>query len=206
MQARAAASFEKATAADPSNASFWTNLGNARRELGDLDRAEQAYRRALEIDATYPDAANGLGVVMVQRKRFGRRDLPLSAGRRPRSALVRGAVESRDCVSGERRPREGGGRVSAGAGDGAGRCTRAQRCRAVAQRPPVVARSPPPTRRSFYGIPRFVGHPRLQASARESSKAITLQWLSDSRRVLRARRDWVRVVRPRRPCVYFDKW
>ncbi|MEP6918338.1 MAG: tetratricopeptide repeat protein, partial [Acidobacteriota bacterium] len=48
---------------------YWVNLGNARRELADLDRAEAAYRRALEIEAEYPDANNGLGAVLVQRHR-----------------------------------------------------------------------------------------------------------------------------------------
>lgn len=67
--AAAAAAFEKAAAADPSDASFLVNLGNARRDLGDLDGAEQAYRRALEIDRASADAENGLGVLLVQRKR-----------------------------------------------------------------------------------------------------------------------------------------
>jgi arylsulfatase A-like enzyme/Flp pilus assembly protein TadD len=67
--ADAAVSFERAVAGDPSNASYWTNLGTARRELGDLDRADRAYRKALEIDGDYADAANGVGVILVQRKR-----------------------------------------------------------------------------------------------------------------------------------------
>ena len=51
---------------NPSNASYWTNLGNARRDLGDGRQAEAAYKRALESDSTYPDAANGLGTLLVQ--------------------------------------------------------------------------------------------------------------------------------------------
>ena len=54
---------------DPSNASFWTNLGNARREAGDPTRAEEAYRRALENDPRSADAANGMGVLLVQGHR-----------------------------------------------------------------------------------------------------------------------------------------
>jgi cytochrome c-type biogenesis protein CcmH/NrfG len=54
---------------DPSNASYWTNLGNARRETGDAARSEQAYRSALERDPRSPDAANGIGVLLVQQHR-----------------------------------------------------------------------------------------------------------------------------------------
>ena len=61
--------FTEATQTDPNNASYWTNLGNARRAVGDRGGAEQAYRKALEIDATSPDAANGLGVLLVEANR-----------------------------------------------------------------------------------------------------------------------------------------
>jgi tetratricopeptide (TPR) repeat protein len=54
---------------DPSNAVFWINLGNARRDAGDPARAEEAYRRALENDARSADAANGMGVLLVQQHR-----------------------------------------------------------------------------------------------------------------------------------------
>ncbi|HSL21123.1 MAG TPA: sulfatase-like hydrolase/transferase [Vicinamibacterales bacterium] len=65
----AALSFQRATDLDPTNASFWTNLGNARRALGDLAAAEQAYRRALDLHAGFADAANGMGVILVQQRR-----------------------------------------------------------------------------------------------------------------------------------------
>ncbi len=65
----AAAAFETATTLDPNNASFWTNLGNARRALGDLASAERCYRRALDLNTGYADAANGLGVILVQQHR-----------------------------------------------------------------------------------------------------------------------------------------
>src|SRR6185503_13808786 len=48
--ADAVPAFERAVQDDPSNAVFWTNLGNARRDVGDTVRAEQAYRSALEHD------------------------------------------------------------------------------------------------------------------------------------------------------------
>ena len=61
--------FERATAIDANNASYWTNLGNARRATGDRAGAEQAYRRALEVDPHTADAANGLGVLLVEANR-----------------------------------------------------------------------------------------------------------------------------------------
>jgi tetratricopeptide (TPR) repeat protein len=65
----AAPEFQRATELDPNNAGYWTNLGNARRALGDRAGAEQAYRRALEVDTREADAANGLGVLLVEARR-----------------------------------------------------------------------------------------------------------------------------------------
>ena len=61
--------FEHATALDPNNAEYWSNLGNAKRALGDAAGAKQAYERALAIDARAADAANGLGVLLVEAQR-----------------------------------------------------------------------------------------------------------------------------------------
>jgi tetratricopeptide (TPR) repeat protein len=65
----AAARFEQAAQLDPGNASYWTNLGNARRATEDPAAAERAYRRALEADGEFPDALNGLGTMAVQAGR-----------------------------------------------------------------------------------------------------------------------------------------
>lgn len=67
--ADAARLFERATANDANNASYWTNLGNARRALGDRAGAEQAYRKAIDLDVHAADAANGLGVLLVESNR-----------------------------------------------------------------------------------------------------------------------------------------
>jgi choline-sulfatase len=64
-----AAEFERASARDPNNASYLANLGNARRALGDRAAAEQAYRLALNVSPQTADAANGLGVLMVEAQR-----------------------------------------------------------------------------------------------------------------------------------------
>lgn len=58
--------FERATTLDPNNASYWANLGNARRAIHDAAGAEHAYRQALQVDARTADAANGLGVLLVE--------------------------------------------------------------------------------------------------------------------------------------------
>ncbi len=67
--ADAVTAFERAAALDSGNASYWANLGNARRGAGDRSGAERAYRRALEADARTADAANGLGVLLVEANR-----------------------------------------------------------------------------------------------------------------------------------------
>jgi len=53
-------------ALDPNNAPYWVNLGNARRAQREAAAAEQAYRRALAVDSRSADAANGLGVLLVE--------------------------------------------------------------------------------------------------------------------------------------------
>jgi arylsulfatase A-like enzyme/Flp pilus assembly protein TadD len=67
--ADAAQAFERAVATDPTNAEYWVNLGNARRAAGAIDTAGDAYRTAAELDPHSPDAANGLGVLLVQQRR-----------------------------------------------------------------------------------------------------------------------------------------
>jgi len=67
--AEAAAAFEAATGRDPTNAVYLANLGNARRAQADLAGAAEAFRRALDRDPSLPDAANGLGVVLIQQGR-----------------------------------------------------------------------------------------------------------------------------------------
>jgi choline-sulfatase len=56
--ADAVKAFERASAMDSNNASYWANLGNARRATGDRAGAEQAYRRALDADARTANAAH----------------------------------------------------------------------------------------------------------------------------------------------------
>ncbi len=67
--AEAARVFAQAVEHDPTNAGYRANLGNALRASGDLDGAAGAYRQALERVPDLTDAANGLGVVLVQQGR-----------------------------------------------------------------------------------------------------------------------------------------
>ena len=60
--------FGSAVKFDPTNAVYHANLGNAQRATGDLTGGEASFRRALEYAPGLADAANGLGVVLVQRK------------------------------------------------------------------------------------------------------------------------------------------
>ncbi len=64
----AARAFEAATRLDPTNAVYLVNLGNAQRATGDLEAAVATFRRALELAPGLPDAANGIGVALVQQK------------------------------------------------------------------------------------------------------------------------------------------
>ena len=51
----------------PTSAALWNLLGIMRVEAGQLTRAEAAFRRALAVDASFPDAWNNLGNVQRQR-------------------------------------------------------------------------------------------------------------------------------------------
>jgi choline-sulfatase len=67
--ADAVTAFQQATQLDATNASYWTNLGNARRSTGDRRGADEAYRHALTVDPRAADAANGIGVLLVEANR-----------------------------------------------------------------------------------------------------------------------------------------
>jgi choline-sulfatase len=67
--ADAALAFEEAVRLDSTNAVYLTDLGNARRALGELDVAALAYTAALARAPRHADAANGLGVILVQQGR-----------------------------------------------------------------------------------------------------------------------------------------
>ena len=63
--------FEEALAQDPQHYRALTNLGNLLLESGDLNGAEAAYRRALELNKEYPGAHHNLAVVLRKRRKVG---------------------------------------------------------------------------------------------------------------------------------------
>lgn len=67
--AAAEGEFAVAVAAEPLNTVYLSNHGNALRAVGRVAEAEQAYRRALQVDPTHIDAANGLGALLVETDR-----------------------------------------------------------------------------------------------------------------------------------------
>jgi tetratricopeptide (TPR) repeat protein len=55
--------YEELVAREQSSPKLWNELGVARHQAGELEGAESAYRRALEVDPHYALALNNLGVV-----------------------------------------------------------------------------------------------------------------------------------------------
>jgi tetratricopeptide repeat protein/peptidase C39-like protein len=68
--AEAAAKYREVLAAHPDSSVAWTDLGNAEEKLGDRKGAEEAFRKALAIDATSRDALNNLAWLLYQEKRL----------------------------------------------------------------------------------------------------------------------------------------
>ena len=51
---------------EPESPRAWTNLGNAEAAQGNAERAEEAYRRALELDPAHRDALNNLAWLLLE--------------------------------------------------------------------------------------------------------------------------------------------
>jgi tetratricopeptide (TPR) repeat protein len=68
--AEAAACYEKVVAADPRDFEIWNNLGNARRENGDLDGAAAALERARALRPDLPAVHFNLGLGLSQAGRL----------------------------------------------------------------------------------------------------------------------------------------
>ncbi len=54
----------------PDSLLAWTNLGNAEMQLGNRAEAEEAFRKALTVDATSRDALNNLAWLLYESKRY----------------------------------------------------------------------------------------------------------------------------------------
>jgi tetratricopeptide (TPR) repeat protein len=68
--ADAAARYRDVLAAHPDSIVAWTDLGNAEMQLGNVDQAEQAFRKALTLDVNSRDALNNLAWLLYQQKRL----------------------------------------------------------------------------------------------------------------------------------------
>ena len=63
---------ERAVRTAPRVASYWNNLGVARRQAGSLDLAAQAHARAIALAPGYASAHNNLGAVLAEREDYER--------------------------------------------------------------------------------------------------------------------------------------
>jgi tetratricopeptide (TPR) repeat protein len=68
--ADAASAYRTILAQHPESLLAWTNLGNAETQLGNRAAAEEAFRKALTIDATSRDALNNLAWLLYESKRY----------------------------------------------------------------------------------------------------------------------------------------
>jgi hypothetical protein len=68
--ADAARAYRVLLAQHPDSTLAWTNLGNTETQLGDRAAAEDAFRKALALDATSRDALNNLAWLLYESKRY----------------------------------------------------------------------------------------------------------------------------------------
>lgn len=68
---RARADFQAALTLLPNNFTLLYNLGQCYDRLGQVDQAEQIYRRCLQQDANHADCRHALAVLLVQHGRLG---------------------------------------------------------------------------------------------------------------------------------------
>jgi tetratricopeptide (TPR) repeat protein len=68
----AVAEYERILLNEPKNAALFNKDGVAYQQLGDLQRAERAYKRAMHADKNFASAANNCGTVEYEKKHFGK--------------------------------------------------------------------------------------------------------------------------------------
>jgi len=68
--ADAATAYRAILSQHPESLLAWTNLGNTETQLGNRAAAEEAFRKALAIDATSRDALNNLAWLLYESKRY----------------------------------------------------------------------------------------------------------------------------------------
>jgi tetratricopeptide (TPR) repeat protein len=70
QHAEAAAAYRMLLKENPRSVLVWTNLGNAEMHRGRLVEAENAFRKAIEIDGSAADALNNLAWLLYEQKRL----------------------------------------------------------------------------------------------------------------------------------------
>jgi len=65
---RAITEFEAGAKLNPGNAGVWTELGSLYSDVGQSDRAQQSYEKALQINPTLGVAANNLAWLLCEKK------------------------------------------------------------------------------------------------------------------------------------------
>jgi tetratricopeptide (TPR) repeat protein len=64
--------YERIVATEPKNAALLNKIGVAYQQLGDLQRAERAYKRSMHADKNFASAVNNCGTVEYEKKHFGK--------------------------------------------------------------------------------------------------------------------------------------
>jgi tetratricopeptide (TPR) repeat protein len=68
----AVAEYERILVKEPKNAALFNKVGVAYQQLGDLQRAERAYRHSMHADKNFASAVNNCGTVEYEKKHFGK--------------------------------------------------------------------------------------------------------------------------------------
>jgi tetratricopeptide (TPR) repeat protein len=69
---QAAAAYVQILADEPKNAQLMNKVGVAYQQLGDLDRSERFYKRAMHADKKFASAPNNCGTVEYEKKHYGK--------------------------------------------------------------------------------------------------------------------------------------
>src|SRR5271154_874082 len=69
---QAAGAYIQILVTEPKNAELLNKVGVAFQQLGDLDRSEKFYKRAMHADKKFASAANNCGTVEYEKKHYGR--------------------------------------------------------------------------------------------------------------------------------------
>ncbi|MFZ3215481.1 MAG: tetratricopeptide repeat protein [Candidatus Acidiferrales bacterium] len=68
----AASAYLRILDGEPTNAALLNKIGVAYQQLGDLDRSERFYKRAMRADKKFASAANNCGTVEYEKKHYGK--------------------------------------------------------------------------------------------------------------------------------------